>query len=216
MRTRNKALLLTLCAVLLVTASVFGTVAYLSSTDSVNNTFTVGSVDISLDEAKVDEYGNVQGIDRVAANRYRLIPGRTYTKDPTVTVQKGSEKCYVRVLVSVGIDNKTLQDLYNVFAPHDLDVEDMVTLNTGWSYVTDYAAANGMDRVYEVRYDAAVDAREAEQKLTAVFSEFTASGLLDDEDIEALNGLHINVVAQAIQADGFADATAAWNAFEGK
>ena len=50
MKTRSKALLLTLCAVLLVTASVLGTMAFLTSTDEVKNTFTVGSVNIALDE----------------------------------------------------------------------------------------------------------------------------------------------------------------------
>ena len=97
MKTRSKALLLTLCAVLLVAASVLGTMAYLTSTDSVENTFTVGSVAITLDEAKVDENGTpVANADRVEANSYKLMPGHTYTKDPTVTVEKGSESSYVR------------------------------------------------------------------------------------------------------------------------
>ena len=52
MKTRSKALLLTLCAVLLVTASVLGTMAFLTSNDEVVNTFSVGSVAIKLDEAK--------------------------------------------------------------------------------------------------------------------------------------------------------------------
>ena len=51
MKTKSKALLLTLCAVLLVAASVMGTMAYLTSTDKVENTFTVGNVKITLDEA---------------------------------------------------------------------------------------------------------------------------------------------------------------------
>ncbi len=48
-----KALLVVACALLLVAASVFGTMAYLTSTDTVTNTFTVGSVAIKLDEADV-------------------------------------------------------------------------------------------------------------------------------------------------------------------
>ena len=101
MKTRSKALLLTLCAVLLVAASVLGTMAYLTSTDSVENTFTVGSVKIRLDEAKVDENGTpVEGAARVKSNEYKLMPGHTYTKDPTVTVEKGSESSYVRMKVT--------------------------------------------------------------------------------------------------------------------
>lgn len=57
MKTKSKALLLTLCAVLLVAASVMGTMAYLTSTDKVENTFTVGNVKITLDEAKVNTDG---------------------------------------------------------------------------------------------------------------------------------------------------------------
>ena len=58
MRTKTKALTLSLCAVLLVVTTVFATMAYLTSQDSVNNTFTVGKVEITLDEAQVNDYGD--------------------------------------------------------------------------------------------------------------------------------------------------------------
>ena len=57
MKTRGKVLLATLSAAMLVTASVMGTLAYLQDTDSVQNTFTVGKVGITLDEADVKTYG---------------------------------------------------------------------------------------------------------------------------------------------------------------
>ena len=57
MKKATKVLALMLCAVLLVTATVAGTLAYLTSSDTVENTFTVGSVTITLDEACVNEYG---------------------------------------------------------------------------------------------------------------------------------------------------------------
>ena len=91
MKTKSKALLLTLCAVLLVAASVMGTMAYLTSTDKVENTFTVGKVAIKLDEAKANNDGSlVEGAARVKANEYKLLPGHTYNKDPMVTVLSGS------------------------------------------------------------------------------------------------------------------------------
>ena len=78
MKTRSKALLLTLCAVVLVVATVFGTMAYLTSTDEVVNTFTVGDVKIKLDEAKADTDGSlVEGAERDKANSYKLLPGHT-------------------------------------------------------------------------------------------------------------------------------------------
>ena len=97
-----KALLVVACALLLVAASVFGTMAYLTSTDTVTNTFTVGKVAIKLDEAKVNTDGTpVANAERVKANEYKLLPGHTYTKDPVLTVKGGSEDAYVRLLVTI-------------------------------------------------------------------------------------------------------------------
>ena len=44
MKSNRKALLLTLCALLLVVTSVFGTLAYLTDSEAVKNTFTVGKI----------------------------------------------------------------------------------------------------------------------------------------------------------------------------
>ena len=105
-KTKTKALLMSLCAVLLVAASVLGTMAYLTDSKDVKNTFTVGKVAIKLDEAKVDENGT-QVVDkdgnpvaRVTENEYKLLPGHTYVKDPTVTVLKPSVASYVRMKVT--------------------------------------------------------------------------------------------------------------------
>lgn len=101
MKNKKKTLLMSLAAVLLVAAGVFGTLAYLTSTtETVENTFTVGNVNIDLDEAAVDVYGNkLEGEDRRTANEYKLIPGYKYVKDPKVTVKSGSDKSYVYVKV---------------------------------------------------------------------------------------------------------------------
>ena len=71
MRTKTKALTLSLCAVLLVVTTVFATMAYLTSQDSVNNTFTVGKVEITLDEAQVNDYG----VPTDPAARVKAHPG---------------------------------------------------------------------------------------------------------------------------------------------
>ena len=81
MKKTKKALLLSLCAVMLVTASVLGTMAYLTSTDEVVNTFTVGNVAITLDETDVDNSTPGEN-DRDQANEYKLMPGKEYVKDP--------------------------------------------------------------------------------------------------------------------------------------
>lgn len=101
MKTKRKALLLSLCAVLLVVASVMGTMAYLTAkSDEVVNTFTVGKVNITLDEAPVDTNGNVIDGDRRTRNQYLLVPGQSYTKDPIVHVTAGSENSWIFVEVT--------------------------------------------------------------------------------------------------------------------
>ena len=69
MKTRTKVLLLTLCAALLVCATVLATMAFLTDTAEVKNTFTVGNVDITLDEAKVTVYGKADGTAATGRNR---------------------------------------------------------------------------------------------------------------------------------------------------
>lgn len=99
----KKVFLTALCAACLVAVSVFGTLAYLTDKDQAVNTFTVGKVDIDLDETDVDTDGKPTNKERERdkANEYHLIPGQTYTKDPTVTVKKGSEASYIYMIVTV-------------------------------------------------------------------------------------------------------------------
>lgn len=212
MKTKSKALLLTLCAVLLVTASMLGTMAYLTSTDEVKNTFTVGQVKITLDEAKVDENGKpVEGAARVTANSYKLLPGHTYTKDPTVTVKKGSESSYVRMLVTVTFDKpltdeKLATNLDSIFTGYNAANWNRNAKNTetekGKTIIT-----------YEYRYNEKVSAATEDNKLPALFTGIQVPGDWTNADLAALGGIQINIVAQAIQADGFDTEAAAWAAF---
>ena len=68
MKKFMKALAILACAILLVIATIAGTVAYLTDTATVENTFTAGKVDITLDEANVTEYGVQDGDTRIVIN----------------------------------------------------------------------------------------------------------------------------------------------------
>lgn len=104
MTNKRKGLVTLMAAVLLVAMSVMGTVAYLTSQDVVTNTFTVGKVVITLDEADVDDSKtDVTTAGRDRANAYHLLPGHEYTKDPTVHVKADSENSWVFVKVVNGI-----------------------------------------------------------------------------------------------------------------
>ncbi len=212
MKLNSKSIIIAACVIFTLAVAVVGTVAYLISTEEVVNTFTVGQVHINLDEADVDENGDpIVGADRVKANEYHLIPGKTYTKDPTVAVLKGSEESYVRMLVTLNKASEIKAVLGNDFLP-----ENYVS---GWdktvwpcTSVTD----NGDNTVtYEFRYATTVDAREAtaDVVLDALFDEFTLPGDFTNEDLKSIEGFKIVVEGHAIQATGFADAGAAWTAF---
>ena len=213
MKTRSKALLLTLCAVLLVAASVLGTMAYLTSTDEVTNTFTVGEVKIKLDEAKANPDGSlVANADRVKANEYKLLPGHTYNKDPMVTVLSGSESSYVKMTVTFSKAN----ELDAIFAPGGVD---LTSIFNGYDAAKWIAKGNTKDatantRTYEFWYKETVGAPTADVALDALFDSITVPGTITNEQLATIEGMTITVNAYAIQADGFANAEAAWAAFK--
>lgn len=191
MKSKKKVFVTVLCAAALVVASVLGTMAYLTSqTETVTNTFTVGNVAITLDEAKVSETGVPdEGAARVKANDYKLIPGHEYTKDPTVHVTAGSEDSWLFVKVVDQIAG--IEDTKTVAAQMDAN---------GWT------AVDGATNVYA--YKAKVNAGDN----IKVFENFTIKGTAAVADYA---GKTITIEAYAIQADGFDTAAAAWEAAPG-
>ena len=104
-KMKKKTVALLLALVMVFGAAVGGTIAYLTSNDSVTNTFTVGKVAITLDETDVDVYGVKDGETRVKTNEYKLIPGHEYTKDPIVHFAAKSEASWLFVKVDDGLAN---------------------------------------------------------------------------------------------------------------
>ena len=214
-KTKTKALLMSLCAVLLVAASVLGTMAYLTDSKEVNNTFTVGNVAIKLDEAKVDENGT-QVVDkdgnpvaRVTENEYKLLPGHTYVKDPTVTVLTPSVASYVKMTVTFTKANA----LDAIFAPTGADLTSIFGGYDAATWIYKGNTKEGDTRTYEFWYKTTVDATAAAQTLEPLFTSIIVPGTINNDQLKSIDGMTINVNAYAIQADGFKNADAAWAAF---
>ena len=202
MRTKTKALVLALCAVLLVVTTVFVTMAFLTSEDSVQNTFTVGKVEITLDEAKVDSYGNeIANAERVKENEYKLIPSHTYVKDPTIHVDSNSEDCYLFVKIQ-----------------NDLGSDGVINgiANNGWVLV------EGTQDVY--CYYGVTDGETNSTKQIVkpgedkkVFDTFTFGEKANPNNYDtATKNAKIIVTAYALQADGLSEKTPAeiWALFK--
>ena len=209
---KKKFLVACLCVALAVLTIAGTTLAYLTSQDEVINTFTVGKVEIKLDEAKANADGSlVPDAERVKANSYKLIPGHTYNKDPMVTVLKGSESSYIKMTVTFS----KAAELDDIFKPNGAD---LTNIFTGYNAANWIAKGNTEDttantRTYEFWYKEAVAAPTADVALDALFDQIKAPDSLTNSDLNNLKDLKITVNAYAIQADGFATAEAAWAAF---
>lgn len=212
MKSAKKAIIAALCAVMLVVGSVAGTMAYLTSTDEVVNTFTVGNVQIKLDEAKANADGTlVDGADRVKANSYKLLPGHTYNKDPMVTVLKDSESSYVKMTVTF----TKAAELDAIFAPNGANMTSIFNgyNSTNWTYKGNTENTTDNTRTYEFWYKEAVAAPDDDVALDALFDSITVPGSITNTQLATIEGMTITVNAYAIQADGFAKAEAAWAAY---
>lgn len=171
---KKKTLALVLALTLLVAGIVGGTLAWLTDrTAEVKNTFTVGDINIGLTETTTD---------------YKMVPGNTIAKDPTVTVKANSEACWLFVKVT-----------------ESTDLKDFITyaIAEGWT------ALPGVDGVYyrEVPSSAAdqtfsVLAGDA----VTVKSDVTRT-MLETAKTDAPT---LTFKAYAIQKDHFATADAAW------
>ena len=207
----KKKLMTVLALVLVIAMSVAGTYAYLTSADKVVNTFTVGDVKIKLDEAKANPDGSlVANADRVKANSYKLLPGHTYAKDPMVTVLAGSESSYVKMTVTFS----NAAELDAIFEPNGANLLSIFNGydSTNWIYKGNTKnAAN--TRTYEFWYKEAVAAPDADVALDALFDSIIVPGTITNAQLATIEGMTITVNAYAIQADGFANAEAAWAAY---
>ena len=184
MRKTKKLVGLVVAMALLVGVSIMGTLAYLTSQQEVINTFSVGNVAITLNEAEVGGDGQaLESENRVQANAYHLMPGKTYDKDPTVHINAQSEDCYVFVKLENGL--KDIIDSSNT-------LEEQMNTN-GWTIVPD--EANIYQRATSV----------SANDNCVVFENLVISKDVTVEELAGYSDDTIKITACAIQAEGFAD-----------
>lgn len=189
---RNKKFTVTAAVVATVVLVIGGTMAYLSSvTDTLENKFTPGEdVIITLAEPSWDEA------------KAKITPGSSIDKDPTVTVKKETEACYVRL--KVVIPNK----LASIMEP--LEINQNFTLDASRTVV------GTVNTTYYYNYSKIVDADGTDIELPALFTKVVIKKSAKYEEYKNFKSedLHIDVTGQAVQAENFPNANAAWNSFE--
>lgn len=215
----KKIVAIVLAMVLVAVAAVGATMAYLTDTKSVNNTFTMGNVKIKLDETNINDPKG----DRVTANTYDIYPGAVVTKDPIVH-NVGKNDAYIRAVVTIENGMNWL-GLYNDnvwTAPQEDAFNKLInnTLGEGWQLVeVDYDVSGPdhptSDCVATLKYAAVLKPNE---NTTAMFTQIAIPGTVTGNDVTTRidqNGeFSINVVAQAIQVDGFDSWELAFAAFD--
>lgn len=128
--TAKKKILIALSTVVaivtIVVTSVLGTVAYLTSSAAVSNVFTIGNVQMTMYESKVDSNGVI--IDPSApktadTNSYHLVCDKEYVKDPTIYITAGSESSYLFIIAR--------NDISEIEAADPLTMKEQLFVN-GW------------------------------------------------------------------------------------
>lgn len=175
MKKRN-TLIAVLGSLLALGVIVGTTIAYLTDTAApITNTFTVGKIDIDLDEPN---YENPDGTTK-------LYPGAEIEKDPTVTVFAGSEDSYVYMM----LDNQLNFDISLTPLVPAITLD----LHADWEVVT----TSGTKTLY--RYKAVVPASATDTELTPLFTTVTVSTLVNSDNINLLNNGKLIIAAYAHQ-----------------
>ena len=169
---KKKTLALVLALTLLVAGVVGGTLAWLTDqTAEVKNTFTVGDINIDLTETNRD---------------YKMVPGNTIAKDPTVTVKANSEACWLFVKVT--------------------ESENLDTFIT-------YAIAEGWTKLQDGVYYREVSASDDDQTFSVLAGNaVTVNNTVTKEMLtaKAFANPTLTFKAYAVQKDNVASASDAW------
>lgn len=213
--TKKKILVIALTVAMAAILAIGGSLAYFTDNKTATNTFTMGNVQIKLDETDIK---NPDG-DRVTENEYDVYPGAEVTKDPIVH-NTGANGAYIRATVNVS-------NWMNLVAAYYPDFEETFPndgykaalnllvgqLGEGWSVVGveagDTFTIGQFDAKFVLKYNGVL---ASGADTTAMFQKVIVPAGIDNANADSFK--EIKIVAQAMQADGFATWEAAFAAFD--
>ncbi len=179
-------------AILLLVLLIGGAIAYFTDTDNATNVFTIGNIDIILNEDNWD-----------ADAAQNVMPGDVIAKDPTIKNNSAANGAYVFMKVE---------------APCSTDTQaiELFTLNgvsDDWYLMIPGTCTSGkITKVYAYGTSSAMEELAAGATTQALFSGVTVNTAID-KDTTLPDSLNVNVYAYGIQAQGLASSapSAVWS-----
>ncbi len=146
---KKKTLIAIVAIALVVCLAIGGTLAYLLNVqDPIKNIFTIGKVDITLDEEGGESSDDPESSDK----QFTIIPNTTVTKDATVTVGKNSLDAYVFAVVDEKCTAAKADGGEYTFGDYVT-----YTINS-----TDWTKLDGYENVYYLVYTAPAETPETD------------------------------------------------------
>lgn len=200
----RKALVVLSLMMVLAVAAVGGTLAWLTATTTpVVNTFTTAGIDITLIETKNPDGQEtiVDGVAKPVTNwSAQLVPGKTYTKNPVVSVVRPETDVDIYLFVKFDEVNNTFIDANNE--------EQKVLLFTSLLDGNNWTPLAGETNVwYRV---VGKDDPTISWNLIAADTVQVNPALTKDKMPASSATPKLTYTAYAIQKEGFADAASAW------
>lgn len=196
----KKKSIISICLVVAIAFVAIGgaTLAYFTDNESASNVFTVGNVDITLEEPSWDPPTAV-------------VPGITYPKDPTVE-NVGKNDSWVRVSCTVSdyaafkaaCDAHQVTDLTTIFGGFD---------DSKWTLAKAPVIDTEADTItYSYYYNTIL---KVGANTGALFTSVTVPSSFTNVEMAAIgDDFTIDVTADAIQSEGFDTVAAAFAAFD--
>ena len=152
-------------AAALAAVMIGGTYAYLTDFDTASNEFTVGKVDIDIEEPNWDPEDHKE-----------LLPTQEINKDPMIT-NKGSNEAYVYMEVSVPIRNVITSDAAgNRIDAAETELFSFHPDDKNWTRIDSYV--KGTDKVYIFSYN---EILKPSEKTTPLFQTMTFANVVEGQ-----------------------------------
>lgn len=237
MRKKKNVLIGALSIGLIAALAIGGTVAFLTDSEDATNRFSMGDLDIKLEEPEWDNGGDPVDPDdpdgpKTPGDGDDLLPGDVRKKDPTVTAVDGDS--YMRVIMTIQnkdgsaiTDPDRLAKIMETIYYADPVIEETASLSSEELADAGYKTVNesiftldstrSADNVFYYNYTNAATGDIFKKDAVAVlFTNIVIPTDWNRTELALLGEYQIVLEAQAIQSANFASAADAYTALDGE